>query len=66
MAIEFSRSMESLDYLPTPYDRMKWIRSNEKNLPLYCLALFSRHKTAHEFWDEVLKYSTDQSTLPFG
>ena len=65
LATEFSKSMESLHYLPTPYDRMKWVRSDEKNLPLYCLALFSRHKRAHEFWDEVLKYGTDQSSFSF-
>ncbi|HTU46705.1 MAG TPA: three-Cys-motif partner protein TcmP [Bryobacteraceae bacterium] len=65
LATEFSRSMESLGYLPTRYNRMKWVRSDEKNLPLYCLALFSRHRTAHRFWDEVLKYGTDQPDLPF-
>jgi len=65
LAMEFSNSMESLGYLQTPYDRMKWVRSDEKNLPLYCLALFSRHKTAHQFWDEVLKYGTDQSIFFF-
>ena len=36
------------------------MRSDEKNLPLYCLALFSRNLTAYKFWDDVLKYSTDQ------
>lgn len=63
VAMEFSKSMESLDYLPTPLDRMKQVRSDEKNLPLYYLALFSRHDTAHKFWDQVLKYSTDQGSL---
>ena len=36
------------------------VRSDEKNLPLYYLALFSRHETAYKFWDDVLKYGTDQ------
>ena len=63
LAVEFSRSMESLDYLPTPIDRMKLVRSDERNLPLYYLALFSRHGTAHKFWDQVLKYGTDQGFL---
>ena len=66
LATEFSKSMESLGYLPTPYDRMKWVRSDEKNLPLYCLALFSRHPRAHGFWDQVLKYGTDQAGFDFG
>jgi three-Cys-motif partner protein len=65
LAVEFSRSMESLGCLPTPPGRMRQVRSDEKNLPLYCLALFSRRHTAHRFWDEVLKYGTDQSSFPF-
>ena len=65
LALEFSRSMESLHYLPTPLDRMKLVRSDEKNLPLYYLALFSRNDTAHKFWDQVLKYGTDQSSFNF-
>jgi three-Cys-motif partner protein len=65
LAVEFSRSMESLRYLPTPIDRMKLVRSDEKNLPLYYLALFSRHDTAHKFWNQVLKYGTDQESLLF-
>jgi three-Cys-motif partner protein len=61
LAAEFSRSMESLNYLKQPLDRMKQVRSDEKNLHLYYLALFSRHQTAYKFWDDVLKYSTDQT-----
>jgi three-Cys-motif partner protein len=63
LAMEFARSMETLGYLPTPLHRMKRVRSDEKNLPLYYLALFSRNDRAHKFWDEVLKYSTDQTML---
>ena len=65
LASEFSKSMESLAYLPTPPDRMKLVRSDEKNLPLYYLALFSRNDTAHKFWDQVLKYGADQSSFSF-
>ena len=42
---------------------MKLVRSDEKNLPLYYLALFSRRQTAYKFWDQVLKYGTDQTNL---
>lgn len=63
LAGEFCKSMESLDYLKKPLDRMKSVRSVEKNLPLYYLALFSRNETAFKFWDDVLKYSTDQKNL---
>ncbi len=65
LALEFSASMESLGYRSTPLGRMKLVRSDEKNLPLYYLALFSRHETAHKFWDQVLKYATDQSSFSF-
>jgi len=63
LASEFSLSMESLKYIKQPLDRMKLVRSVEKNLPLYYVALFSRHETAYKFWGDVLKYSTDQTSL---
>ena len=63
LADQFCRSMESLGYLKKPLHRMKLVRSVEKNLPLYYLALFSRSETAFKFWDDVLKYSTDQKNL---
>jgi len=63
LAGEFCTSMESLGYLKKPLDRMKLVRSVEKNLPLYYLALFSRSERAFDFWDDVLKYSTDQKDL---
>jgi three-Cys-motif partner protein len=63
LAKEFCLSMESLGYLKKPLDRMKLVRSTEKNLPLYYLALFSRSETAFKYWDEVLKYSTDQKNF---
>jgi three-Cys-motif partner protein len=63
LAIEFAKGMESLGYLPTPLHKMKRVRSDERNLPLYYIALFSRHELAHKFWDEVLKYSTDQTSF---
>jgi three-Cys-motif partner protein len=65
LAAEFSVQMEKLRYLAVPWDRMMQVRSDEKNLPLYRLALFSRHPLAYQFWDEVMRYSSDQQTLPF-
>ena len=61
LATEFSMSMESLGYLNKPLDRMKLVKSDDKQLQLYYLALFSRNETAYKFWDDVLKYSTDQT-----
>ncbi len=63
LAEQFAASMETMAYLPTPIYRMKLVRSDEKNLPLYYVALFSKHRLAHEFWEDVLKYSTDQTTF---
>lgn len=61
LAREFSLSMESLGYLPQR--EMKLVRSDEKNLPLYYLALFSRNDVAYQFWNQVLKYGTDQQSF---
>lgn len=66
LAAEFSKSMESLGYLPQSLDQMKLVRSDDRNLPLYYLAMFSRHETAGKFWKDVLKYGTDQSTFSWG
>ena len=55
--------METLGYLAVPFHQMKLIRSDVQNLPLYRLALFSRHQLAYQYWDEVLKYSTAQMPL---
>jgi three-Cys-motif partner protein len=63
LADEFSKSMENLGYIPPPFYTMKEVRSHEKNLPLYRLALFSRSERAYRFWDQVLKYSTDQASF---
>jgi three-Cys-motif partner protein len=66
LATEFAMSMKSLDYLEVKLHQMKQVRSDERNLPLYYLALFSRSSTAFHLWDEVLKYSTDQSSFNWG
>jgi len=64
LAEEYSGQMEKLEYLPQSWDRMKQVRS-DKNLPLYHLALFSRHPLAYKYWDQVLKYSSDQQNFQF-
>jgi hypothetical protein len=55
--------MTTLGYIPPPFYMMKEVRSDEQNLPLYHLALFSRHPRGYEFWTEVLKYSDDQLSM---
>lgn len=63
LAAEFAHSMESLRYLPQEPHQMKLVRSDEKNLPLYYLALFSRSEVAYTLWEQVLNYGTDQIKL---
>ncbi len=63
LAQEFALRMVRLGYLRAGLERMKEIRSNEKNLPLYHLAFFSKHPRGYQFWDQVLKYGTDQLSL---
>ncbi len=65
LAEEYSGQMQKLQYLHQPWDRMQQVRSDEKNLPLYRLALFSRHKLAYKYWDEVLRYGSDQRDFNF-
>ena len=60
VAEEFGLSMASLGYKTIGPADMKMVRSDDKNLPLYYLALFSKHETAYKYWKEVLKYATDQ------
>jgi three-Cys-motif partner protein len=63
VALAFGRSMETLGYRATESHMMKEIRTDDRNVPLYYLALFSKHATAFKYWDEVKKYSTPQRGL---
>lgn len=59
----YAQQMRTLGYRQVEYDQMKPIRSDVRNLPLYRLALFSRHDLAYTYWQDVLKYSTSQGSL---
>jgi len=63
LAETYAKQMETLRYLPVAFHQMKPVRSDVKNLPLYHLALFSRHRLAYKYWNNVLKYSTSQMSL---
>jgi three-Cys-motif partner protein len=65
LAEMFASRMVDLGYLPAGLECMKEVRSDEKNLPLYHLAFFSKHPRGYQFWDQVLKYGTDQLSLPY-
>jgi three-Cys-motif partner protein len=63
LAMEFASSMSEADYLTTPLHRMRAVTTHDKNVPLYYIAMFSKHPKAFELWNEVLKYRTPQRTL---
>jgi three-Cys-motif partner protein len=61
----FSNQMEARRYIQVPIEATKLVRSTEKNLPLYRLALFTRHERGKSHWEQALKYSDDQLGLGF-
>ncbi|GAC1672932.1 MAG: hypothetical protein PVS2B2_05660 [Candidatus Acidiferrum sp.] len=63
LAQEYARQMTTLGYLPLEFAKMKQVRADDNNRPLYRLALFSKNKLAYKYWDEVLKYSDPQLPL---
>jgi three-Cys-motif partner protein len=63
LALEFARSMESLEYRRTELADMRVIKTLEKHVPLYYLALFSKHPMAFRLWTQVLKYTKPQRSL---
>jgi three-Cys-motif partner protein len=63
LAEEYAKQMTTLGYLPLPFEKMKQVRSDVRNLPLYHLALFSRHERAYKYWNDVLKYSNPQTSM---
>lgn len=62
----YGRNMQKLKYHYPGIESTQLIRSDEKNLPLYRLALFSRAKLGENFWNETKKYSDPQLSFQFG
>jgi three-Cys-motif partner protein len=61
VANEFTRSMEHLGYKNPGLENMKLVRSVDKNLPLYRLALYSRHALGKKFWKDAVRYTDPQA-----
>jgi three-Cys-motif partner protein len=59
----FSRQMEARRYIRVRIEETRLVRSTEKNLPLYRLALFARHPVAKRLWEQAIKYSDPQRDL---
>jgi three-Cys-motif partner protein len=60
LAEYFARRMQTLGFEETPTHSMHLARSDDRNVPLYHLALFSRNQLAYKFWDQARTSSTDQ------
>lgn len=61
----FAKKMEALGFKETPTHTMQLIRTDDKNVPKYHLALFSGDPLAYKLWEEVRKYSPDQRGFAF-
>lgn len=59
LADEFTNQMVKLGYRHEAINNFISIRSNEKNLPLYYLAFYSRHPKGYDFWKKVKKRNTN-------
>ena len=63
LAMEYAKQMIQLGYRSESSREMIEVRSEEKNLPLYHLAFFSRHQLGYRYWKQVRKYATTQGQL---
>lgn len=63
LAEEYASQMATIGYLPLEFEKMRQVRADDNNRPLYRLALFSKHQLAYKYWDDVLKYSDPQRGL---
>ncbi|MGH7146788.1 MAG: three-Cys-motif partner protein TcmP [Nitrospiraceae bacterium] len=61
----YTSQMVTLGYIKVPVSKMKEVRSDDKMLPLYHLAFFSKSERGYEFWNKVLKHSDPQQPLAF-
>lgn len=60
---EFGKSMSSIGFIDPGLNLAVPIRSDDKNLLLYRLALYSRHTLGEYFWKETKKYTDPQQDL---
>ena len=63
LAEQYLNKMILMGYIPEK--NMHQIRSNEKNLPLYYLAFYSKHPRGIDYYKKVEKYSNPQYKLEF-
>lgn len=63
LADQYQSQMSLLNYVKSKQSHQ--IRSNQKNLPLYYLAFFSKHPRGIDFFKKAEKYITPQYKLDF-
>lgn len=64
LAGDFETKMMSLGYLKNAQNTREF-RSDDKNLPLYHLAFFSKSERGYDFWKKGSSYSGPQTSLNF-
>lgn len=60
---KYREQMKTLQFEYEGLDDIVEVRSDQKNLPLYHLAFFSRHSLGHDFWKKAKKSSDPQMRL---
>jgi three-Cys-motif partner protein len=65
LANEFEKRMFSLNYIKSSMGNRRAFKSDEKNLPLYHLAFFSKNPKGYKFWHQGLKYGSSQTIIEF-
>ena len=63
LAREFAQSMSEVGYMETPLHQMREVKTHDNYVPLYYLAMFSKHQKAFDLWKQVLIYSSPQRGL---
>jgi three-Cys-motif partner protein len=59
LADEFTNQMVELGYRQEAINNFISFRSDEKNLPLYYLAFYTRHPKGYDFWKKVKNRNSD-------
>ena len=62
VAETFSEQMFGLGYLKDA-KQTRIFKLNQKNVPLYYIAFYSKDQLGYKYWHEVLKYETEQEEL---
>jgi three-Cys-motif partner protein len=62
---QFCSAMYSEGYIQAAEGNTLEFRSDERNLPLYHLAFFSRHQRGYDFWKKGKTYAINQGSLDF-